>query len=51
MSKLNEVRARLGAFPGSCFGAYGPDEQTIRRYAALACADDLRAMIGEEGKV
>jgi hypothetical protein len=45
------VRARLGAFPGSCYGAYGPDEQTIRKYAALENAEGLRAMIGEGGKV
>lgn len=44
------VRARLGAFPGSCYGAYGPDEQTLRACAALENADGLRAMIGEEGR-
>ena len=45
------VRARLGAFPGSCYGAYEPDEQTIRRYAELTDADGLRTMIGEGRKV
>ena len=45
------VRARLGAFPGSCFGAYGPDDRTIRKYAELENADGLRAMIGEGGGV
>ena len=44
------VRAPLGAFPGSCQGAYAPDEQTIRKYAALENAEDLRAMIGEGGR-
>ena len=45
------VRARLGAFPGSCFGAYGPDDRTIRKYAELENADGLRAMIREGGGV
>ena len=45
------VRARLGAFPGSCFGAYAPDDRTIRKYAELENADGLRAMIGEGGGV
>ena len=45
------VRARLGAFPGSCFGAYGPDDRTIRKYAELENAEGLRAMIGEGGGV
>ena len=45
------VRTRLGAFPGSCFGVYGPDDRTIRKYAELENADGLRAMIGEGGGV
>ena len=44
------VRARMGAFPGSCYGFYGPDEQTIRKYAALDSADGLRAVTGEGGR-
>ena len=41
------VRARLGAFPGSCYGAYGPDDRMIRQYTALESAEDLRNLIGE----
>ena len=43
------VRARLGAFPGSCFGAYEPDERMIRAYAAAENAEQLLDMIGEGG--
>ena len=45
------VRARMGAFPGSCFGAYEPDEQMIRRYTGLENAVQLRELIGEVEKV
>ena len=44
------VRARLGAFPGSCYGICEPDERMIRRYTALESEEQLRALIGEEGK-
>ena len=44
------VRARLGAFPGNCYGAYGPDDRMIRKYTALESTEALRAMIGEEGR-
>ena len=42
------VRARMGAFPGSCYGAYEPDEQMIRKYTALENGKQLRELIGEE---
>ena len=42
------VRARMGAFPGSCCGAYEPDEQMIRKYTALENGEQLRELIGEE---
>jgi glutaconate CoA-transferase subunit A len=41
------VRARLGAFPGSCFGVYEPDEQKIRQYTGLENTEQLRDLIGE----
>ena len=44
------VRARMGAFPGSCYGAYEPDEQMIRKYTALENGEQLRELIGEEGR-
>ena len=45
------VRARLGAFPGSCFGAYEPDERMIRRYLAPENEEQLRDLIGEGEKL
>ena len=42
------VRARMGAFPGSSYGAYEPDEQMIRKYTALENGKQLRELIGEE---
>ena len=42
------VRCPLGAFPGSCYGAYGPDDPELRAYIALENREQLLDMIGGE---
>ena len=44
------VRARLGAFPGSCCGYCAPDERMIRQYASLESTEQLLNLIGEGGE-
>ena len=45
------VRARMGAFPGSCYGFYEPDEQMLRRYLTLENGEQLRSLIREGERV